>query len=53
MPAKTYRVRVAHGWIVYDGTRQLTGGEIVEATEAQAVEWLRNGWIDREVPPED
>ena len=46
----TYRVRVAEGWVVYDGQRQRHGGEVVEATEAQAVEWLRNSWVERRVP---
>lgn len=50
---RTYRVRVAEGWVVYDGECQRHGGEVVEATEEQAVEWLRNGWIDREVPSDE
>jgi len=47
---ETVRVRVSEGWAVYDGSRQRHGGEVIEVPVEQAAEWIRKGWLDREVP---
>jgi hypothetical protein len=45
--AETVTVKVKDGWIVYDGTTQRNGGEMVTTDPDTATEWERAGWVER------
>jgi hypothetical protein len=44
-------VRVARGWVVYDGEYRAAGGELVAVAPAVAEAWLARGWALPVAPP--
>jgi hypothetical protein len=44
-------VRVARGWVVYDGEYRAASGELVAVAPAVAEAWLGRGWALPVAPP--
>lgn len=44
--ADTVKVRVKHGWTVYDGETQRTGGDVLTVSSDQAADWATAGWVE-------
>ncbi len=41
------KVKVRKGWIVYDGTEQRGGGQVVETDAETAEQWEAAGWVEK------
>ena len=45
--AEPVKVRVKHGWTVYDGKTQRTGGDVLTVSADQAADWETAGWVEK------
>ena len=51
MSADTMKVRVKHGWSVFDGTEQRNGSEQLDVPAEVADQWVTAGWAEKVEKP--